>query len=164
MPGRLIQSLLEMMRLRSGPQDLPRGQSLAVILALVYIAQGFIADRVLDASDAAPRTLVAIGIQFALITALLKLRGLNARVHQTIAALAGTGFLFGLLSIALLSAVDPSRPQAEIAFLYLGLFLWSLAVDGHIYRHALSATLGLGVLLAVLIFLVNFLVLRALFG
>ena len=63
-----------------------------------------------------------------------------------------------------LSAVDPSRPQAEIAFLYLGLFLWSLAVDGHIYRHALSATLGLGVLLAVLIFLVNFLVLRALFG
>ena len=69
MPGRLIQSLLEMMRLRSGPQDLPQGQSLAVILALVYIAQGFIADRVLDAPDAAPRTLVAIGIQFALITA-----------------------------------------------------------------------------------------------
>ena len=149
MPGRLIRTLLEMMRLRSGPQDMPPGQSLTVILALAYLAQGFIADRILDSPDSAPRSVIAIGIQFAAITVLLNLRGLAARVHQTIGALAGTGFLFGLISIALLSAVNPDRPQAEIAFLYLGLFLWSLAVDGHIYRHALSATLGLGVLLIV---------------
>lgn len=164
MPGSLIRPLLDMMRLRSGPQDLPAGQSLAVILALVYIAQGFIADRTLDSSDAAPRSVIAIGIQFVIITLLLRYRGLGVRVHQTIGALAGTGFLFGLMSIALLSALNPGEPQPEIAFLYLGLFLWSLAVDGHIYRHALSTPLGLGVLLAVTIFLINLMVLRALFG
>ena len=42
-------------------------------------------------------------------------------------------------------------------------FLWSLAVDGHIYRHALSTTMSLGMLVAVLIFALNFVVIEALF-
>jgi hypothetical protein len=51
-----------------------------------------------------------------------------------------------------------------LALLYLGLFAWSLLVDGHIYRHALSIKLGGGVLTAVLIFAVNFALLRAVFA
>jgi len=39
-----------------------------------------------------------------------------------------------------------------------------LAVDAHIYRHALSIKMSLGVLLAVLIFAANFMVLNAVFG
>ena len=160
----MIVTLLEMLRLRSGPQDLPARASLALMLTAVYLAQGMWADRIMDGQDAAPRSVIAIAIQFAVITVLLRFRHLAARVPQTISALAGTGFLFGLVSILLLNQLTPGEPAPGVAMAYFGLFLWSLAVDAHIYRHALSVNLSFGVMVAVLIFGLNFMVLRAAFG
>ena len=161
---RIVISLLSMMRLRSGPQDLPSGRSLTLVLATAYLAQGFIADRILDDTATAPRSMVAILVQFAIIAGILNIKSLASRISQTISALAGTGFLFGLISIALLSRIDPERPQAELALMYLLLFLWSLAEDANIYRHALSIKMGSGALVAVMIFLANFVILRTLFA
>jgi len=69
-----------------------------------------------------------------------------------------------LLALLILVQLDPDRPQPGVALAYLGLFVWSLAVDGHIYRHALSIKMSLGVLVAVLIFAANFILMRAVFG
>jgi hypothetical protein len=164
MMGRVLQTLLDMMRLKSGPQDLPADSALAVLLALLYFAQGFIASQVLDEPDAAPRTVLAIAVQFGVITALLNFRNLSLRLHQTISALAGTGFMFGMISLLLLVRADSEKPQPELALLYLALFIWSIAVDAHIYRHALSTKMTFGVLIAVMIFLANYILLRAVFG
>ena len=153
-----------MLRLRSGPQDLPAGAQLALMLAFAYLAQGLMADRVMDPSDTQPRSLLAIAVQFGAVIALLRLRRLAERIPQTISALAGTGFLLGLLSILLLRQLTPGEPQPGLAMAYLGLFLWSLAVDAHIYRHALAVHISLGVLVAVLVFALNFFVLKAAFG
>jgi hypothetical protein len=143
---------------------MPAAPALALMLATAYLAQGLMADRIMVGSDAAPRSVVAIAVQFGLITALLRLRNLAARVPQTISALAGTGFLFGLISILLLNQLTPGEPALGVAMAIFGLFLWSLAVDAHIYRHALSVNMSLGVLVAVGIFAVNLIVLRAAFG
>lgn len=70
--GRFVLILLDMLRLRSAPQDVPPGWLFATTLTLAYIAQGFIADQVLGESDGAPRSLVAIGVQFTAIAMLLK--------------------------------------------------------------------------------------------
>ena len=164
MTGRFIFSLLDLLRLRSGPQNMPEGWLLAAGLSLAYIAQGFMADGILDESGGAPRSLLAIGVQFSLVALLLNFRNLQARLPQTITALAGTGFIFGLLSLLILARIDPGQSQPNLALFYLGLFGWSLAVDAHIYRHALSIKMGIGVLLAVLIFAANFMLLRAIFG
>jgi hypothetical protein len=159
-----VTTLLNLMRFRSGPQDLPASRGLLIGLVVLYLAQGFLAGRVIDEPDAGPRTVAAITVQFAVIAALLNLRGLHARTPQTLAAMAGTGLLFGLLSLAVLSRIDPANPQPNLALFYLALFVWSLLVDGHIYRHALSIKLGGGVLIAVLIFAANLLLLRMLFA
>jgi hypothetical protein len=164
MTGRFILTLLDMMRLRSGPQDLPAGWLPATALSFAYIAQGFLADQILGEADGAPRSLLAIGVQFSLVALLLTFRNLQPRLPQTLTALAGTGFIFGLLSILVLIRVDPAKSQPDLALLYLGLFGWSLAVDAHIYRHALSIKMRIGVLLAVLIFAANFMLLRTVFG
>lgn len=164
MTGRFILTLLEMLRLRSGPQDLPGGWLIAACLALAYIGQGFMADRVMDGADASPRTLLAISVQFGIVALLLKLRGYLARIPQTFSALSGTGLIFGLLSLLILTRVDPGKPQPDLALLYLVLFAWSLAVDAHIYRHALSVRFGMGALMAVLIFAANFILLKTVFG
>lgn len=161
---RQLLPLVEMMRLRSGPQDLPASMGLALLLAMLYVGSGFVAGGVLNEDDYGGRTLLAISLQFVVAAALLNLRGHAARMPQTLGALAGTGFLFGLLSIGVLSWIDPEQPQAGLAVTYLGLFLWSLAVDGHIYRHALAVRLGTGVLVAVTVFVINLFLLKAVFG
>ena len=162
--SRLLLVLLDMLRLRSGPQDLPASNRLMVVLAILYIAGGFLAGNVLDEPDYAPRAMVAIGIQFAFVILLLNSRSLGDRIQQTISALAGTGFIFGMISVYLLSLIDVENPQVELVAFYMVLFFWSLAVDGHIYRHALSSKMGTGLLVAVTIFAINFVLLRLLFG
>jgi len=164
MTGRFILTLLDMLRLRSGPQNMPEAWSLAVVLSLAYIAQGFMADQILGEADGAPRSLLAISVQFGLVAVLLHFRKFQARLPQTLTALAGTGFIFGLLAILILIRVEPGKSQPDLAVLYLGLFGWSLAVDAHIYRHALSVRMGIGVLFAVTIFAANFVLLRTVFG
>jgi len=160
----VVSTLLNLMRFRSGPQDLPVSRGLLFLLVVPYLAQGFLAGRVIDEADAGPRTVVAIAVQFVAIAALLNLRGLQVRTMQTLTAMAGTGLVFGLLSLIVLSRIDPAGPQPNLALIYLALFVWSLLVDGHIYRHALSIKLGGGVLIAVLIFAANFILLRMLFS
>jgi hypothetical protein len=162
--GRFILVLLDMLRLRAAPQDVPPGWLFAGTLTAAYIAQGFIADRILGESDGAPRSLLAIGVQFTAIALLLSARNFQARLPQTLTALAGTGFIFGLMSLLILARVDPGKPQPDLALFYLILFGWSLVVDAHIYRHALSIKMNIGVLLAVLIFAANFILLNAVFG
>ena len=66
--------LLDMLRLRSGPQDMPSGWPLAIAMSFAYIGQGFVADRILDDTDGAARTLLAVGVQFAVIAILLNFR------------------------------------------------------------------------------------------
>lgn len=162
--GRILLPFLDMMRFRSGPQDLPASRGFAVFLAALYIAGGFLAGGVLDEPEYAQRAMMAITVQFAFIILLLRLKGFRDRTLQTIGALSGTGFLFGLMSIYLLSLVNVEKPQVELATLYFVLFIWSIAVDGHIYRHALSSKIGTGVLVAVTIFSINFILLRTFFG
>jgi hypothetical protein len=153
-----------MLRLRSGPQEMPGGWLIAGSLVLAYLGQGIVADQIVGDPDSLPRSLVAISVQFGIVAVLLNLRNFHSRVPQTLSALAGTGFIFGLLSLMILTRIDPGRPQPNLALLYLILFGWSLAVDAHIYRHALSVKFGIGALMAVLIFAVNFMLLKTLFG
>ena len=161
---RILLTFLDMLRLRSGPQDLPTGSAFMVAMAILYLAGGFLAGSVLEEPDYAPRAFVAIGVQFSFIILLLRFKGLDARIQQTISALSGTGFIFGLISVYLLSLIDVEKPQVELAAFYMVLFFWSITVDAHIYRHALSSKMGTGLLVAVTVFTVNFVLLRTLFG
>lgn len=160
---RFVLQLLEIMRLRSGPQDLPAGWGLAFLLALLYMLEGFVADYMLSEGDAAPRSLVSVSIQFAAIAALLGFRRFSMRLPQTITALSGTGLAFGALSIVLALQARPGVAQPLLVLVWVSAFVWSLVVDAHIYRRALSTNMSLGMLVAVLIFALNFVVVEQLF-
>jgi hypothetical protein len=162
-PQLLLQQLLRIIILRSGPQDLPAGWNTAALMVLVYVALGMLADSMLQLGTSSLRSLFSIALQIFAISVLLHLRGFSARLAQTIAAAAGTGCLFGLMSIVMLAQSSGGTLPAGMATLWLGLFVWSLVVDAHIYRSALSITMSLGMLLAVVLFAINFVVIDALF-
>lgn len=155
--------LLDVMRLRAGPQDMPAGWGFAILFSVLYLSEGLFAGQILDETDSAPRSLVAITIQFLVTFLLLGFRRLRARLPQTLTTLAGTGVLFGALSIMLIMQTRPGVAQPALALVWFSAFLWSVAVDAHIYRHAMSITMSLGVLVAVVIFALNFIVNEMLF-
>ena len=98
------------------------------------------------------------------IATLLHWKKLSSRLPQTLSALAGTGLIFGFGSVLLISQAEPASNQPVLTLVWFGVFLWSIAVDAHIYRHALSIKMNLGVLVAVLIFAANFILLQAALG
>ncbi len=159
----LPQQLLRVIVLRGGPQDLPGGWSPAALTVLLYVALGMLADSMLQLETSSLRSLLSITLQIMGITVLLRFSGHAERLPQTITAAAGTGCLFGLMSIVLLTQSNGSALPPGIATLWLGLFIWSLLVDAHIYRSALSTTMSVGILIAVMLFALNFIVIDALF-
>jgi hypothetical protein len=157
-------TLMQLVRLRGGPQDLPAAWWLTALLFLLNVTPGVLSSRVLEEADGLPRALVASGFQVVAAGLLLQLKGLGARMPQTLSALCGTGFLFGSMVVVLLLGLEPEGPGPLQVLVYWILFFWSLAVDAHIYRHALSIKMQTGALIAVLIFAGNFVLLRTLFG
>ncbi|MDZ4728354.1 MAG: hypothetical protein SH820_00185 [Xanthomonadales bacterium] len=160
---RLPQQLLQVVAFRAGPQDLPPGWNTATLTVLLYIALGMLADSMLQLGNSSLRSLLSIALQIVAITLLLRFRGFSARLPQTIAAAAGTGCLFGLMSIVLLAQTSGASLPVGLATLWLGLFVWSLLVDAHIYRSALSIKMSQGVLIAVMLFALNFILIDAMF-
>ncbi len=164
----IILKLLDIMRLRGGPQDMPAQMPLgwitAVLLLLAYVAEGLVADRILEGAETAPRSLLAITLQITIVGALLQFRGFRSRLAQTVSALAGTGLLFGFLSVVVLLQATPGRNQPMLAMIWILTFLWSLAVDAHIYRLALSTKISQGVLVAIIIYSVNYFVAQWVFA
>ena len=143
---------------------MPPGWDIAVLLGLIYLSEGYFADQILNETGSAPRSLIAAAIQFSVTFLLLRWRGLSFRLPQTLSALAGTGILFGVLSVVLAMQTQPGVAQPLLALLWFAAFFWSLAVDAHIYRHAMSITMSLGVLVAVVIFALNFMVIDSVLG
>jgi hypothetical protein len=142
--------LANMMRLRGGPQDVPGHWWLTILLVAAYLLQNLITGVQLDDADAAAKSIMAICLQVGVLAGLLQWRGHPERFSQTLSALAAVGIIFGFMTRALLTQSDPSN-QPVLAQLYFALFFWSLFVDANIYRHALSLSLSIGVLISTLL-------------
>jgi CDP-diglyceride synthetase len=82
----------------------------------------------------------------------LRLTKKSARYLQTLTALAGTGAVLGLVGLPLIQqaarAHTGEEPAATLVVGWLMLLVWSISVQAHIYRHALSTRYGVGLLVA----------------
>jgi hypothetical protein len=156
MMGRLLTSLLLMLKLRSGPQDLPQSWALAALLLSVSFGMGMYIGQTLGGENAVARSLALNMLQVVAVIVLLQVRKLPERMPQTLSALAGTGIILGALAFGLLLQADPEVNQPLLGLTYLLLVGWSLAVDAHIYRHALAINMSAGVLVAVMLLAVSY--------
>ncbi|MCX7556111.1 hypothetical protein OS187_04615 [Xanthomonadaceae bacterium JHOS43] len=174
-PASLLHLIVDLMRLRAGPQDLPHSPPLLVRFALVALAVDLFSAHVLDVDGTpAPRFMVAFALTFALPWMLLSWRNRRERYVQTMLALLATGIAFSLLFLPLASwaltqgliGVDtaPDPQQALFAWLILALVVWKVAVTASIWRHALDWPLPAGVGISLLLFVAEFGLDRLLFA
>jgi hypothetical protein len=155
--------LLLLLRLRAGPQDLPASWGLTFLLLAAYIGLGIFSGRALGGEDAVARSLAINALQVVAVVALLQLRKFPERIPQTLSALAGAGIILGALAYGLLAQADPAVNQPLLPLAWFGIFIWSLVVDAHIYRHALAVSMAQGVLVAVLLLAASYMLVEGLF-
>lgn len=135
--------MLEILRLRRGPQDLPADQAVLVfwmgasIFTGILVAApmyGFVASLFLGALD--------LVVLYLFVIMLLGLQNLTARWLQTYIAMVGVSAILGLVMAGLLWLFpqDPSEQQVAVPGLiaYLGLVAWLLVVFGHILQQSLN--------------------------
>ena len=151
----LLKLFVDLCLLRANPQDVPA----AGFLFRAALAGYFLSSMAVLAVQA-PLT-VALGhaglgtlVLMALVTLLLRLRGGADRFGQTLTALTGSGVVLNVLALPVMYVFVQSRIHDDVSgmptiFLLL-MILWSLAIFGHIMRHAMNISLLAGVLLGVL--------------
>ena len=159
----VIINLANMLRLSSGPQNLPASWTLAIILVAAYLVQNLITGQQLEDEHAAAKSLLAISLQVVVLTGLLYWRRHLERFPQTLSALAGVGIVFNTITWALLTQSNPAVNQPLLALTWFAVFIWSLFVDAHIYRNSLSVPLSMGMLITVLTLAASYVLIEMVF-
>jgi len=159
----MLMNLAQILRLRSGPQNLPASWPLMVILLSVYLVQNLITGQQLDDQNAAAKSLLSICLQIAVLTGLLIWRKHPERFAQTMSALACVGIFFNAITWVLLSQSDPASNQPILALIWFAIFIWSLFVDAHIYRNSLSVPFAIGMLVTVLMLAASYVLIEMMF-
>jgi hypothetical protein len=140
--------------LQRTPQDDPWSPAALAAALLAYALVDLLQATLTAASRQAALGMALLDIFLLVLFAglVLQIAGKRVRLVQTVTALAGTGSLLGVVSLPLLQqavrAPQADGPGGALVLAWLMLLAWNLAVQAHIFRHALSTRYGIGVLLA----------------
>lgn len=160
----IFNTLFGILRLRSGPQDLSSSWSVTIAIVTIYLMLGVFTGQRLGDGDSAAASLAVTALQFAAVITMLKVRKYPERLAQTLSSLAGVGIIFGTLSFIFLVQADPAQQQPVLALAWFSIFFWSLVVDAHIYKNALSVTMAQGMLIAVLLLAASYVLVELTFN
>jgi len=149
----LFTLLINIMRLKAAPQDLPCSRFLMMLCIGSYLLMGLVISLLDQTFGLA---ILSAGVDTVLLIGLaalaLWIRGYKGRGIQTVTAFTATGTLFELIGLPLVaylqqtSADDPS----SLSLLLLVLIVWNIVVLGHILRHAVDVPMWVGTGVALL--------------
>lgn len=156
----LFTAFFKICLLKNGPQDLPLSRELLAVCLLLYtIINILLALTTTTPPKAITSGILETGLISIITIIILRLNRHPERWVQTLTALTGTGCILGILALPLFAGSllfdSGELLQALLVILYLTLIIWSLAIMGHILRHALDTTMGVGVLFAIIYILIT---------
>jgi len=162
----LVARLFGIVMLRLGPQDLPAGNSPLIVAMLLYLLVTTVAMSVGQSPEQPVLVLVlAMALPLLLTRIVLTLRQLPQRWPQTVTALFGTSAILTAISLPLAATGGgEGEPPLFTALASLAVFVWSFAVDAHIWRHALNTTYAAGLAVAVVLFAITLFTITTLAG
>jgi len=131
-------------RFRASPSDVASSSSLLPLSLACYFVLGVIIGRIDDDwSTSVAVSLTDLLMMVIVMNLLLKLRGLQPRLQQTLTAMAGAGSCLAVIGIPIIWAFSQMTEQDEIKntiilMLMITFMFWNLMVNAHIFRHALD--------------------------
>lgn len=157
----LLRTLFDIIRLRKGPDALPRSSVLFLIVVAFWLFVDVLAGIILPTFGKSSASGLAISTLGVIIYALVAtLDGRNARVMQMLTALIGCGAMLGL-TVTLTIGVALQLQGLNLVPLLSVLVVWSITlfsivVDGHILSRTLGRPQLHGVIIAFLVFALQY--------
>lgn len=151
--GQLFNSLYGIIRFRAGPQDLPASTSLMVTAVVISgVISIFGLSQLSAPTNMAMQIVGATAFTLLFVWTALQFRGGGNRFLQTTTALFATDAALTVIALPAAIGIDPIAQEASplAAGWLLMVLLWTVAVIGHIFRHALDLPFAGGILIALL--------------
>lgn len=151
----LCKPFLDVALLRATPQDIPASQLLLSVVLLANFLVNAIAYALLY--DLGPSIVLAVSelaLMAGAITALLFVNRKPQRIVQSLAAMSGASTVLTFISLPvqewIYSAAAAETLSSIHALAWITLMAWSVTITTHIFRHALSSMMTVGLTLAIL--------------
>lgn len=157
----LLETLLDIIRLRKGPDAVPHSTVLLVIVVAFWLFVDILGGLIVPRFGGLSASGLAITLLGLVIFALLAtLDGRNARMLQMLTAMIGCGAIFGFVLTLVLAVALRFQQFAAVPLLALlsvwSVTLFSVIVDGHILSRTLERPRPVGVIAAFLVFALQF--------
>jgi hypothetical protein len=164
----LIKPFVGLCLLNANPQDLPASTTLlGISLAAYSLVTALMAIPVYGLGLSILQSILEIVLLLGYTRLALQLSARPERYTQTVSALAGAGVIIGTLALPVVYSLFRSAPSGSLDPLtmlaYMLILAWLLVVYGHIYRHALSTGMLIGVLVGFGYVLVSSIVIESVF-
>ncbi len=164
----VVRPFAEICVLKRAPQDLPNSAFLLLITLVAHTVTSILLNAVVLDGWTAILAGVTDTLLVSILTAsILYLHSFTSRIVQSLSAMTGTGAIISVVAIPLFTwhagAQQSGSPNAIAALLVFGIVAWSLAVSGHILRHALSVPYALGIVVALAFYAISYTVFSSLF-
>ncbi len=156
----VLKAFFDICLLRKRPQDLPKSTVLLISCFVMYTVIGMLL-TMQSGTFIVVLMVSLVDAGFLLTATFLVLRQHRHidRWHQTMTALFGTGAILGIFSPPAgfcYSSNFWAQSQHEgwlqpiTVLFFLAMVIWSIVIFAHIIRHAISTSMGIGVVIAIL--------------
>lgn len=160
----LIQTLFDIMRLRKGPDAIPRSQVLFVVVLVAWLIAGSLAAAIIGGI---PLNRLFLGwftsfIGLGVYASIVSLYGKSARMLQMLTAVLGCGFLFTIIvsvlemiGFNLLDAESGSSLLQTVVLIIWFVYAWSIVVEGFILSVTIEQPRFVGTMIALAVFILQ---------
>ena len=163
-----VRPFVQIALLRATPQDLPSSLFLLKLTLFMHATLGvFMFTNRLPLSESIFAGLASTLVMCALTASLLFANRRSARIVRTLTAMAGSDVVIGVAALPITAwlhnVADGPTASGIPGLLFLALVAWNLVVAGHVLRHALSGPLPLGIVLALVLYMLSVNIMHTLF-
>ncbi len=163
----LIRTLIDIIRFQKGPDAIPYSMVLFAIVVGFWVAVDFLGELVVpDLGTTSFTSIVVSLLGLILFVVIVVLERRQARLLQTMTALIGCGAILGFVLTLVIAVMFRFKDVSIVAPLGMmivwAITLFSIVVDGHILSRTLDRPRMYGVIIAFLIFSVQYYVSSAL--
>jgi hypothetical protein len=159
----LLRTLLDIVLLRKGPEAIPRSTLLFAVIVGFWFLSSVLVLALIEQYDQTDFVIglftAAIGVACYAITVIVA--GFPARVLQTLSAILGCGALISLVFVAEFVVLQPLAGPAVTGLIAQLILLWSVPVEGHIIARAIDRHWYIGIVIAIVVFILQYVIYRA---
>jgi hypothetical protein len=154
----LLKTFVDILALRKGPQFVPSSWVVLAITIIMLLLSSYAAVALIGARDehSYVSALLAYTLGIAFYAAVILISGHASRMLQALSSIIGCGALITLLFVAEFVLLGPLLGQEFAGLIATLIVFWSVPVEGHIMAAAINQHWFVGIVIAMIAFIVQY--------